>query len=238
MSLSQDQEKNLWMEWTGNGQMDNDDRAFQLMTSFQPLIHSQVNKFRNSGLPPSVLGAEGQRLAFDALKSYNPNKGAALNTHIINNMRNIHRLVQQNQQVGKIPEARGMKMVTYKNVRSNLEDQISREPSVDEMADAMGWSLAETDRMEREIHGELTTGKIEGAEFYGEANTRANKDIETMRYLYKELFGNDKVIFEHTFGYGGKPILNNKDIAVKLHTNEMAITRAKRKLAQKAQTYR
>lgn len=235
MSLSKEQEQSLWVEWKGS---QDPNKMFQLMHSYQPLIHSTTNRYRAAGLPRSVLNAEGQRLAIDAIKTYDPKRGASLNTHIYNNLRNVNRLVYKNIQVGKIPEVRGMKIATYRNLKSNMEDRLGREPAIDEMADELGWSVAEADRMERELRVELTAAKIEGAPFYGQATTHANRELELMRYLYHELSGPDKVIFEHIFGYGGKSILTNKEIAQKLHTNEMAITRAKRRLSSKIRSYK
>lgn len=234
MALTKEQEHELWHDWKKTG---DDNKALQLMQSYQPLIFSSVNKFSSANVPKSVLVAEGQKLAFDAIKSYDPKRGAALNTHIHNNLRNLNRIVYENVNVGKIPEARSMKAVTFMNVKSNLTDRLSREPSISEVADEMSWSEREVSRMENELAGELTTGKIEGAEFYGQALNKMGKDQELMSYAYNDLTGKDKVIFEHSTGYGGKPVLSNKDIAKKLRTNEMAITRAKRRLAEQIKSY-
>ena len=236
MALTKDQEHDLWHQWKKTG---DDNKALQLMQSYQPLIFNTVNKFSSSNVPRSVLAAEGQRLAFDAIKTYDPKKGAGLNTHIHNNLRNLNRMTYENMSVGNIPESRAMKVVTFKNVKTNLEDKLGRDPSMSEMADEIGWSHAEVGRMEHELAGELSTGKVEGAsEFYGQAINNMGHDQELVNYMYHELSGKDKVIFEHTFGYGGKPLLNNKEIAKKLRTNEMAITRSKRKMATKIQSYK
>lgn len=235
MALTKEQEHELWHQWKKTG---DDNKALQLMNSYQPLIFGTVNKFSSANVPRSVLAAEGQRLAYEAIKTYDPKRGAGLNTHIHSNLRNINRLVYENVSVGKIPEARGMKAVTFKNVKSNLTDRLGRDPSISEMADEMSWSEAEVSRMESEMAGELTAGKIEGAEFYGQAINKISRDQELMSYAYHDLTGKDKVIFEHSTGYGGKPILSNKEIAKKLRTNEMAITRSKRRMAENISSYK
>ena len=90
--------------------------------------------------------------------------------------------------------------------------------------------------MNEELAGEVTASNAE-FDFYGNARQFENKDMALANYLYNELEGKDQVIFEHTFGYGGKSILKNKELAKKLKTNEMFIHRAKKRLADKIREY-
>jgi DNA-directed RNA polymerase specialized sigma subunit len=91
--------------------------------------------------------------------------------------------------------------------------------------------------MNNELGGEVTASGAK-FDFYGNSVQTQSKDKQLAEFLYQELEGQEKIIFEHTFGYGGKPILSNKEIAKKLGTNEMAIHRAKKKMSQKIQSYR
>jgi DNA-directed RNA polymerase specialized sigma subunit len=145
-------------------------------------------------------------------------------------------MATESLQSGHIPEYRNMKMAIFKSVRDNLTDRLGYEPSIAQMSDEMNWSQAEVQRMNEELSGEVTASNAE-FDFYGNARQFEHKDKALVDYLYHELEGKDKVIFEHTFGYGGKPILKNKDLATKLHTNEMFVHRAKKRLADKVREY-
>jgi DNA-directed RNA polymerase specialized sigma subunit len=101
----------------------------------------------------------------------------------------------------------------------------------------MSWSQAEISRMESELGGETTASNAEFS-FYGNDLSSESKDKALADYLYHELEDEERIVFEHTFGYGGKSILKNKEIAKKLRTNEMSIHRMKSKLADKIRSYR
>lgn len=209
----------------------------ELTLRYEPVVHSVVNKFKTVGVSPATLRAQAHTQLFKALKTYKPDMGAQPTTHIWNNLQKITRTAVESQISGHIPEHRNLKKATYTTTKMNLEDRLGYEPSIDQMSDELGWNKEEIGRMENELGGE-TTASNAAFDFYGNSTTGESEDKILTDYLYQELQDRDKVIFEHTFGYGGKPILNNKQIALKLHTNEMAIHRAKKKMSEKIQSYR
>jgi DNA-directed RNA polymerase specialized sigma subunit len=205
----------------------------ELIMRYQPVVHSVVNRYRTTGVAPATLRAKAQTQLLKAFKSYDPTQGASPTTHIWNNLQKVQRVATESLQSGHIPEYRNLKKSTFTIVRDNLTDQLGRDPSVKEMADELNWSSSEVGRMNSELSGEVTA-----FDFYGNSTTQEPRDKILADYLYHELEDRDKVIFEHTFGYGGKQILKNKDIAKKLRTNEMSIHRAKNRLADKIRSYR
>jgi DNA-directed RNA polymerase specialized sigma subunit len=129
-----------------------------------------------------------------------------------------------------------MKMSIFRTTKDNLTDRLGYEPNIEQMADEMSWSQSEVGRMNDELAGEVTASNAE-FDFYGNSKQFANKDMELVHYLYHELEPRDKVIFEHTFGYGGKPLLKNKELAEKLGVNEMSIHRAKKRMSERIREY-
>ena len=90
----------LWQEYSnGNRQV-----LPKLITSMDPVIQYNVNKFTGVPLPRVALESEARRLAINAFNTYNPNKGAGFNTHVTNHLKHLQRYVLQYQNVGKIPE--------------------------------------------------------------------------------------------------------------------------------------
>lgn len=76
MSNKKDYEFGLWEDYKkGNKQAKK-----ELISSLTPLIRSQTNKYKNSGLPYPALELEGRKLAASALDTYDPKQGAQLNT--------------------------------------------------------------------------------------------------------------------------------------------------------------
>jgi len=208
-----------------------------MVIRYQPVINSVVNKFRTVGLPPATLRAHATTQLIKSFESFDPSRGTQPTTHIWNNLQKVQRVASESLMSGHIPENRNLKRSTYNIVQDNLTEQLGREPNVEEMSDELGWDKRETARMQSEMKGETTASNAE-FDFYGNSTTSRSKDRQLVDYLYHELSGPQKVIFEHTFGYGGKDILNNKEIAKKLNMNEMMVHRMKKDMSRRVQEMR
>jgi DNA-directed RNA polymerase specialized sigma subunit len=221
-----------------NWQKSRDPEEFtKLYIRYQPIINSTVNKFKTTGLPISTLRAMGNAQLIKSFESYKGYKETQPITHIYNNLLKIQRAASESLLSGHIPEARSNKRVTFNIVKENLEDELGRPANNSEIADSLNWNIKEVDRMEAESKGEATASSAP-FDFYGNSNVNESKDSVLLSYLYNELHGDEKLVFEYSTGYGGKKMLNNKEIARLMHTNEMAIGRMKRKMAEKIKSYR
>lgn len=228
-------EKDLILEWQKN----KDPVVFsQLVMRYQPVIHSVVNKYRTVGVSPQALRAQASTQLIKAINTYDPNKGTEPVTHVWNSLQKVQRVAGESLISGHIPEHRNIKRSNFVVARDNLSDRLGYEPSVSDMSEELGWSKSETARMFSEIEGGETTASSAEFDFYGNSASSESKDRALADYLYYELNGPEKVVFEHTFGYGGKEILNNKQIAKRLNTNEMAVGRMKKKMSEKIRNAR
>jgi DNA-directed RNA polymerase specialized sigma subunit len=64
-----------------------------------------------------------------------------------------------------------------------------------------------------------------------------NRSEEILRAVYFELGPEEKVVYEHTVGYGGKKPLTVTELAKKLGTSPSNIVRTKHKIAVKIKKY-
>lgn len=208
-----------------------------MVIRYQPVVNSVVYNYSKVGIPPATLRAQATSQLIKSFNTFDPTKGAQPTTHIWNSLQKVKRSAMESTLSGHIPENRNLKRATFTIVQQNLEDRLGYTPNTDEMADELGWNKREVGRMLNEMSGETTASRA-GFDFYGNSTTRENRDKALVDYLYHELDGKEKVIFEHTFGYGGKSILNNKQIANKLRVNEMWVHRAKKKLSDKVRGMR
>jgi DNA-directed RNA polymerase specialized sigma subunit len=208
-----------------------------LSLRYQPVINSVVNKFRTAGLPPATLKAQATTQMIKAFESYDGSKGAQPTTHIWNSLQKVQRSAAESLMSGHVPENRNLQRSTFTIVKDNLTEQLGREPNVDELSDELRWDRKETGRMLNELKGEVTASNA-SFDFYGNSTTSESKDKILTDYLYHELKGPQKVIFEHTFGYGGKELMNNKQIAKQVGKNEMWVHREKQKMSKRIQEMR
>ena len=204
----------------------------ELLVRFQPAVHSVSNRYKTSGMSPQAIVATANANVLKALKSYMPDQGAQPLTHIWNSLQKVQRGARESLLSGSIPEHRSLKLSTFQTVRQNMTDSLGYEPTITEMSDELGWAPKEVERYEKELGGETTASNLQ-SDFFGHSTAFEHKDRALADYLYHELDPRHKIVFEHTFGYGGKKILSNKDIATKLGTYEMDITRMKRKMGDR-----
>ena len=209
----------------------------ELITRYNPLVMKFTNQYANTGVSKGAIKTKARAQMVKSLNTYDSSAGTQPITHMYNNLKKLNRMASESLVSGHIPESRSLKMATYKTSVDNLTDRYGREPNTDEIADELKWAKKEVVRMNSELTGETTASNAE-FDFFGNSNQQKSKDMELVDYMYSDLNGKDKVIFEHSLGYGGKSMLNNKEIAKKLNTHEMDISRTKKRLAKKIKEYR
>jgi len=224
-------ELELWNRYKNGG----DSMALnELIYSLDPLIQHQVDRFSKAPIPRSSIEAEARKLAVKSFQDYDPSK-AGLNTHITNHLKHLQRFVADYQNVGRIPENRAIAISRFHNIKSNLEETLGRPPSTLELADELQWSPAEVGRMEKELRNDLSMTSKEEDEFFDYDYNKTNETRELVEFVYWDptISGEERKILEFSFGLGGNPKLDVKDIAIRLNRSETYIRKLREKLGEK-----
>lgn len=187
-------------------------KAFQkLYTSMKPLIYDAAKKASyGSNVPESAHQIWAAQNFYDALRTYNPTMGTALNTHVYNAVhQKAKRLNYLYQNLGHIPEPRSMQIGLYQNIHENLRANLGREPSAAEIADNLHWGVKDVVNIQKELQKELAMDL--GTEEHGVFE--ASVDEEILDYIYYELGPEEQLVYSYVFGKQGKPRMvkaNNK----------------------------
>lgn len=201
-------EVDLFKKW----QQDNSKEAFQdLYMSMKPLLHDAAKKASyGSNVPESAHKIWAAQNFHDALRTYKPTAGTALQTHIYNTVhQKAKRLNYLHQNLGHIPEPRAMQVGLYQNVLENTRADLGREPSSAELAGKLGWGLKDVERIQKEIHKDLAMDL--GTEEHGVFESSIDEEI--LDYIYYELTSEEQLIYDFVFGKHGKQRMikpNNK----------------------------
>jgi DNA-directed RNA polymerase specialized sigma subunit len=178
-----------------------------------------------------LLETEGKRLAVGAFHSYDPNKGAALGTHVVNSLQKMSRLSYANQNVARLPENKMLMYHTFNLANSQLTDNLGRAPTTDELADHLGWSIKHLTGFRKDISRQEL---LESGGHSPEGNSGplfdADEQDHTLDFVHHDLPPPQKAIFEHLTGYGGAPILSNQEIQKKLNLTQGQYSYLKGKL--------
>lgn len=208
MADKKEKELTIFEQWRKT----HDKQHFQdLYKSMKPLLYRAAEKASyGSNIPESAHRIYAAQNFMDALKTYDPSKGAALQTHIYAAVhQKAKRLNYLYQNLGHIPEPRAQAVGLYQTEYANMRDTLGREPSAAEVADRLGWNIKQVSSIQKEIQKDLAMG--EGTEEH--PFFESSRDEEILDYLYFDLTNEEKVIYDYIFGKHGKPRLrkvNNK----------------------------
>lgn len=215
-----------WHVWKKNP---TDANASALLAQVSPLIHKEVNKWSGTLARP-LLETEGKRLAMQAFQNYNPNRGAALGTHVVNNLQRMSRLSYANQNVARLPENKMLLFHAYNMAHTQLADAHGRAPTADELADNLGWPIKRVEEYRKAVSRRemLESGGL----FESSDAGLWDEDVQDhlVDFIHHDLTPTHKLMFEHLTGFGGAEQLSNQEIQKKLGMTQGEYSYAKKKL--------
>ncbi len=199
-----------------------------LIRTFGKLINSEIGRYQGT-LPRPVLASFAKKFVTDAVKSYKPQSGNQLSTHIVNNLQRLHRINYKNVQGLKSSESIQSKMNTFFQIKNDLQDELGREPSSFEIAEKWSVPIKFIEKMNKGIRFE----KEPGDEQTSHILLDNIDEREVADFLYFELPQIHKKIFEHKTGYLGAPVLSNTKIAKKLNISPVRVTQIGKQISDK-----
>jgi len=218
----------LWRRWqSGDG-----DALGPLMKSYDPVVHTWVNKLRTSPLPEIFIQTEVKKQVLDAFQTFDPKRGVQLNTYVNSRLPKVLRnTVYTYGNLGRIPEERQRKIWTFHTAKDRLGEQLGRAPTAMEVAADLSWNLREVERMEQELRpSRLMTEETEFSFLSDDG------DQKTLQFVYMTLPPQQQVLFEHHFGWAGKPKLKDSDLAKRMKLDVPSLRKEKKKLASTLET--
>jgi len=225
-------ELELWHRWDQGGRKA--EELEPLMQSLAPLIHQRSNIYAGKvNIPPPAVHAEFQIQAINAIRSFDPNRGVQLNTHVTTQMRRGQRFITTYQNIGRIAEPRIYRITEFNAAKATLGDTLQREPSAHELADHMKWSVSQVSAMESELRREVPSSMLQA----GTEELRPSKEGELLRLLQYDLSPQEKTVYEYLLGENGKPQLPPGQIAQRMGLSPSKVSRIKADIAAKASRY-
>jgi RNA polymerase primary sigma factor len=222
-----EQDLALWRAWKRSP---TDANLSALLRQVDPLIQRAVNPWAGSLARP-LLEAEGKRLAVKAFESYDPNRGAALGTHVTNWLLKLSRLAYSNQNVARLPENKMLAFHKFHVANAQLADDLGRPPTADELADHLAWSLQHLEDFRKSIsHQELLESGGASTERESASLYESEAQDHLVDFIHHDLPPPQKLIFEHLTGYRGAEVLSNQEIMKRLGLTQGRFSYMKKKL--------
>lgn len=93
----------LWQQWKQNPTPSN---MHPLVQRFEPVFQQKMTEFKAPNVNPAAFKARAKTLAIEAFHTYDPDKGAALNTWVHHKLEKLKRFNTQRQNYAYLPEAK------------------------------------------------------------------------------------------------------------------------------------
>lgn len=199
--------------------------------SLQPTIDSVLATNGATGNPQ--IAAQARVMVAKAIKTYDPEQGASLATWVTQQLRALSRNIRQTDNVMGVPDKMVLDSYAIYRAEKELEDELGKEPTIQEIADRAHISvkrITDINRKTKAVSHE--SAYQDGANEYLQGkDTDFSQDA--MDYVYNDSDRMDQKLMEYVLGYGGKPTLDNKQIMDKLQLTPVQLTRRKQRIADR-----
>lgn len=224
---------NLYPQWTANK---TPETSTALLQTLQPVIDTAVMSYAGQSASPTIR-SRAKLMALKALDTYDPARGN-VRTHLLSQLQSLRRLSAQNQNIISIPEQVGLDYTRLSESENELRDQLGRDPSDDELADATGLSTRRIQKIRafnQPVSEGMTTREVMDEESYGGdvASTIPNSNRAAdawFKFVYDDLGPVDKLIADMTLGRNGRRKASTQDIARRLNITPGAVSQRAAKI--------
>lgn len=215
--------------------VDEPETPHAVFTQYAPLINREVGRWAASGLPRVVLEAEAKRLIIKALPLYRADKNSNLTTHLTNHLQKLDAFVNTYK-----PDVRMSLDKTYMQnkaiaAQTALRLELGAEPSQVQIAERLGvtpTTLGGLHKYQTNLYS-----KVEEGGFAQPVHENLDQNSLVMDFLHHDLSPLHKVVFAHTVGYKGAPVLTANELSSKLQITPARVQNIRSDLAQQLQRY-
>jgi DNA-directed RNA polymerase specialized sigma subunit len=223
----------IWKQW-------NDDPGPEsnrmLLDAVSDRIEYSVRKFSNSGIPEGVLRTQAKKFALQQAKTFDPNMGSNLNTHISHGLRKMTDFVDDERGVVRVPNYIRKQIPNFIAAKEQLEDRLKRPPSGLELSDHLKIGKSMISKLQRAVESKEigeTSSMLDVPDVFG-----VKEEEELIKTNYYDLKNDEhRVVYEYTFGLMGRPSLSPKEIAKKTKIPEYRVRRIQHSFGNEISKY-
>ncbi len=202
----------------------------QVVKSLDPVIESAVTRYVGQSAPPTVKH-RARLIAAKAVQTYDPSRGAALNTHVYTQLQGLQRMAPAIADPFTPPERFRRQQQDITAAATALQEELGRDPTDEEVAEVSGLPASRVTKVRSRMRARVPFSAYEGS--FDEDGDSDAPDIvasertpydEWVEAVYHDLGEIDKLILMHRTGYRNADRLSNQDIAYKLNLTPAAVS--------------
>lgn len=214
----------LWRQWKRTGSIPD---LEALMAHMRPVILREVNKW-SSLVSPLVLEAEAHKIALEAFKTYDSNKGVLLSTHLVARLMKLSRSAYAHQSTVSVPEHQRLSYNRIQRIKAQLEDELGHAPTMTHLADHMGMPVPKLQQLMTNVGKRELLESGEGPTF----QRQQDRVGELIELAYSKLTPRQKDVYDYRTGSHAKPQLSNPQIMSRLNLTQGVLSYEREKIIE------
>jgi RNA polymerase sigma factor (sigma-70 family) len=201
--------------------------AGALVKAVGPVLDSAVRTY-GGAQASKTLRSRAKQIAVGAFDSYKPETGP-LKPHLMSQLQGLRRRHAQQQQIISVPERVSLDRIRTEEAGTELEDQLGRMPSDNELADYTGISVKRLAHIRKAVKplatGTLTNETPEGGGYLPESSVPGkNQNHQIAEFVMDDLNPTDQVVLQRMLGMNGLMPMSPSEIAGSLGISQSAIS--------------
>lgn len=212
-----------------------------MVDSLQPTINKALTAFAPSQSP--VVRQRARLLAAEAVKSFDPHRGAQLSTHVYRQLQRLQREAPQLRDPMPMPERMRRDSRDVINAVAEAGGTLGTEISDERVSELTGIPVPRVSKVRRLMRRGVSESAYD--EGLGDDNDDTPDVVvsddepfdEWVDAVYHDLSETDKVIMSYRTGYRGAPVLSGGDIARRLRMTPAAVSQRARRIQAKLDAF-
>lgn len=207
-----------------------------LLKTIQPVIDTAVMSYAGNNANPT-LRSRAKIMALKALETYDPSRGN-VRTHLLSQMQSLRRAAAQSQNIIAVPEQVGLDYGALTDAEAELQDELSRDPTDEELADRTGLSIRRIQKI-RAFHQPISEGTTQQVPEDGQPGDVASSipgvttaEDAWFNFVYDDLTPTDKLVADMLLGRHGRRRASTQEIARRLNITPGAVSQRAAKIQQ------
>lgn len=217
-----------YLTWSANPTPEN---MKAVLDDLDPTINSEIQRF--SG-PKPLLRSRARALAVKAIRSYDPSSGAKLRSWVVTQLQPLSRYTNALKPV-YAPEDASRKAYTISQARERFIDETGRDPTDEELADAIGISVPRLRKVQKMVPAVVHEQQQEAGDddlAPDHAIYHTNPVRDAADAVYRGLDARDKKIFDLRTGSHGQGSVQGQAIAKALGISPALVTQRSNDIAR------
>lgn len=208
----------------------------KILETVQPIVDTAINSYVGPNASP-MIRSRARLMALKSLQNYEPERGT-IKTHLLSQLQGLRRLNAKSMNIISIPEQVGLDYQNLQHAENELRDQLSRDPTDDELANMTGLSTRRIRKI-RDFNQPISEGMTarqtdaDGGPNDAIASTLPGQNTSVdawLNFVYDDLTPTDKLIMDMVLGRNGRRRASTQDIARRLNLSPGAVSQRAAKI--------